>query len=67
MVSAEDVATLVEIMGRYGVFEFLAGLKLELDEVWSKVLWKEPIPCLSEVYSYVHAEESRSIMTGLVA
>lgn len=68
MVLTEDVATLAEIMQRYQVFEFLAGLKPELDEVRSKVLGKEPIPCLSAVYSYVHAEESkRSVMMGPIS
>ena len=44
---------------------FLAGLWPESDEVWGRVLGKEPIPCLSDVLPYVTAEEGcRSVMMG---
>ena len=59
MESTADASMLVKLFQRDRVFDFLAGLKPELDEVRSRVLGKEPLPCLSEVYSYVHSEESR--------
>ncbi|RVW78873.1 hypothetical protein CK203_043121 [Vitis vinifera] len=59
MESTADASMLVKLLQRDRVFDFLAGLKPELDEVRSRVLGKEPLPCLSEVYSYVHSEESR--------
>ena len=41
------------------VFEFLAGLNPNLDEVRGRVLNKEPLPAIREVYAYVRREESR--------
>ena len=50
------------------VFDFLVGLKLEFDEVRGRLLGKEPIPCLSDVFSYVNTEEDRrSIMIGTIS
>ena len=50
------------------VFDFLVGLKLEFDEVRGRLLGKEPIPCLSDVFSYVNTEEGRrSIMIGTIS
>lgn len=56
MVAPKDTTTLPEIWNAI-VFDFLVGLKPEFDEVSSKVLGKESIPCLSYVVSYVNAEE----------
>lgn len=41
------------------VFEFLDGLNPDLDEVRGRVLSKEPLPAIREVYAYVGREESR--------
>ena len=41
------------------VFEFLAGLNRELDNVRSRVLSRRPLPSIREVFSEVRLEESR--------
>ncbi|KAL6331881.1 hypothetical protein AAG906_020228 [Vitis piasezkii] len=41
------------------VFEFLAGLNCELDDVRSRVLSRRPLPSIREVFSDVRREESR--------
>ena len=41
------------------VFEFLAGLNRELDDVKSKVLSCRPLPSIQEVFFEVRCEESR--------
>ena len=41
------------------VFEFLAGLNCELDDVKSKVLSRQPLPSIREVFFDVRREESR--------
>ena len=41
------------------VFEFLAGLNRELDDVKSKVLSCQPLPSIREVFSEVRREENR--------
>ena len=44
------------------VFEFLASLNKELDEVHRCVLGKEPPPSTREVFSEVYREQSRRTM-----
>ena len=47
------------------VFEFLAGLNRELDNVWSRVLNHRSLPSIREVFSEVRHEESRrKVMLG---
>ena len=41
------------------VFEFLAGLNRELDDVRSRVLSRWSLPSIREVFSKVQREESR--------
>ncbi|KAJ0095159.1 hypothetical protein Patl1_15752 [Pistacia atlantica] len=41
------------------VFEFLAGLNKELDEVRGRVLGKESLPSIREVFAEVRREENR--------
>ena len=47
---------------RERVFEFLASLKLEFDEVRSRILGKEHVPDLHDVFSSIHGEESKKII-----
>ncbi|RVW35205.1 Retrovirus-related Pol polyprotein from transposon RE1 [Vitis vinifera] len=58
MVVAEDTTRLKKIMEQERVFEFLAGLNPELDQVRVQKLGKEPLPSIREVYAYVIGEES---------
>ncbi|KAJ0081338.1 hypothetical protein Patl1_11374 [Pistacia atlantica] len=47
------------------IFKFLAGLNVEFDEVRRRILGKQPLPSIGEVFSEVRREESsRSIMLG---
>ena len=47
------------------VFEFLAGLNCELDNIRSRVLSRRPLPSIREVFSEVRREESRIVMLDL--
>ena len=40
------------------MFDFLAGLNKDLDEVWWRILGKEPLPPLDEVFAEVRREKS---------
>ena len=41
------------------VFEFLAGLNQELDEVRGRILGRKPLPSIREIFSEVRREENR--------
>lgn len=41
------------------IFEFLAGLNPEYEQVRVLFLGKNPLPSLNDVYAYVHKEEGR--------
>ncbi|KAH9657194.1 retrovirus-related pol polyprotein from transposon RE1 [Citrus sinensis] len=62
---AADSAKYKKMLEKERVFEFLAGLSSDLDEVRGRVLGKEPLPSTREVFSYVRREESRkNVMMG---
>lgn len=42
------------------VYEFLAGLNRDLDEVRGRILGRKPLPSIREVFSEVRREENRS-------
>ena len=47
------------------VFKFLAGLNVEFDEVRGRILGRNPIPPIGEVFAEVRREESRRpVMLG---
>jgi len=47
------------------VFKFLAGLNVEFDEVHGRILGRNPIPPIGEVFAEVRREESRRpVMLG---
>ncbi|KAJ9682642.1 hypothetical protein PVL29_018544 [Vitis rotundifolia] len=47
------------------IFKFLAGLNVEFDEVRGKIIGRQPLPSLGEVFSEVCREESRrNVMLG---
>lgn len=39
------------------IFEFLASLNWEYEQVQVQILGKEPLPFLSDAYSYIQREE----------
>ena len=49
-------------MERERVFEFLAGLNVEFDQVRVQVLEKDTLPSVNEVFSLIRAEEGRRIV-----
>ena len=50
------------------VYNFLAGLNQELDEVRGRILGRKPLPSLREVFSEVRREEARrKVMIGKTA
>lgn len=59
MKCSTDAITLKKFIERDRVFEFLAGLNIEFDQVRIQILGKEEVSSLNEVISLVWAEESR--------
>ncbi|KAG0492319.1 hypothetical protein HPP92_005717 [Vanilla planifolia] len=59
MKSPEDAAILKKFIEKDRVYEFLAGLNPEFDQVRIQILGKEETPPLEETISLVRAEESR--------
>ena len=59
----EDAAILKSFIKKDRVYDFLAGLNPEFDQVRIQILGKEDTPSLEETISLIRAEESRrSIM-----
>ena len=40
------------------IFKFLAGLNVEYDEVRGRIIGRQPLPSIGEVFSEVRREES---------
>ena len=53
MKCSEDTAMLLKFVERERIYEFLAGLNAEFDQVRVQVLGKEEVPSLSEVFSII--------------
>lgn len=49
------------------IFELLAGLNLEYEQVRVLLLGKDPLPSLNEVYAYIHREERRQKVMNVTA
>jgi hypothetical protein len=62
MQCSDDVVILKKYMEIERIFEFLAGLNIEFDQVRVQILGKESLPLLNEVLSLIRAEEGRRIM-----
>ncbi|XP_058214986.1 uncharacterized protein LOC131326280 [Rhododendron vialii] len=58
-VCAVDAANWLKRMEKERVYDFLAGLDLELDPIRVQVLGRVPFPSLGEAYSIVQQEKSR--------
>ena len=59
MKCSEDAATLKNFIEKDRVYDFLAGLNPEFDQVRVQILGREEIPSLEETISLIRAEESR--------
>ncbi|GFZ12770.1 hypothetical protein Acr_23g0011550 [Actinidia rufa] len=59
MKCGEDAAMLQKFVERERIFEFLAGLNIDFDQVQVQVLGKESLISLEGVFSIIRAEESR--------
>jgi len=59
MQCSDDVVILKKYMEIERIFEFLAGLNIEFDQVRVQILGKESLPLLNEVLSLIRAEEGR--------
>ena len=44
------------------IFKFLIGLNIEFDEVRGRIIGRQPLPSIGEVFSEVHREESRRLV-----
>jgi hypothetical protein len=62
MQCSDDVVILKKYMEIERIFEFLAGLNIEFDQVRVQILGNESLPLLNEVLSLIRAEEGRRIM-----
>ncbi|KAL5549794.1 hypothetical protein UlMin_005025 [Ulmus minor] len=59
MKCSSDVAALKKFIEKDRVYDFLAGLNTEFDQVRVQILGKEELPTLNETISIVRTEESR--------
>eukprot|EP00257_Ricinus_communis_P025088 XP_025012502.1 uncharacterized protein LOC107260948 [Ricinus communis] len=59
MLCSEDAATLKSFIEKDRVYDFLAGLNVEFDQVRVQILGKEKFPSLNEKISLIRAEENR--------
>jgi len=59
MQCSDDAAILKNYVERERIFEFLAGLNIEFDQMRVQILGKESLPSLNEVFSAIRAEEGR--------
>lgn len=55
----EDVAILKNLIEKDRVYDFLARLNVEFDQVRVQILGREEVPFLNETVSLIRAEESR--------
>ena len=63
--SAEDGLHHKKTMEDNRIFKFLAGLNVEFDEVRGRIIGRQPLPSIGEVFSEVRREESRrNVMLG---
>ncbi|RVW88529.1 hypothetical protein CK203_032984 [Vitis vinifera] len=63
--SAEDGLRHNKTMEDNWIFKFLAGLNVEFDEVRGRIIGRQPLPSIGEVFSEVRREESRrNVMLG---
>lgn len=47
------------MVGNHQIFKFLAGLNIEFDEVRGRIIGRQRLPSLEEVFSKLRREESR--------
>lgn len=63
--SSEDTNHHKKIVEDSRIFKFLAGLNVEFDEVRGRIIGRQPLPSIGEVFSEVRREESRrNVMLG---
>ena len=61
----DDACRYKAIVDANRVFKFLAGLNVEFDEVRGRIIGKNPLLSINEVFSEVRREETRkSVMLG---
>jgi hypothetical protein len=59
MQCSDDAVILKNYVERERIFEFLAGLNIEFDQIRVQILGKESLPSLNEVFSVIRAEEGK--------
>ncbi|KAL5820794.1 hypothetical protein ACOSQ3_022676 [Xanthoceras sorbifolium] len=62
---AADGVYFQKVLENSRVFKFLAGLNVDFDEVRGRIIGRQPLPSLNEVFAEVRREESRrGVMLG---
>jgi hypothetical protein len=56
---SDDVVILKNYVERERIFEFLARLKIEFNQIRVQILGKESLPSLNKVFSVIRAKEGR--------
>ena len=62
--SAEDGRHHKKTMEDYRIFKFLASLNVEFDDVKGRIIGRQPLPSIGEVFSEVRREESEECDAG---
>ncbi|KAH7554397.1 hypothetical protein JRO89_XS12G0190200 [Xanthoceras sorbifolium] len=61
----DDIKILQKYVKHERIFDFLAGLSAEFDQVCVQVLGNENLPSLNEVFSIIAAEAGRRLVMHL--
>ncbi|CAN1190979.1 hypothetical protein LINPERHAP2_LOCUS40812 [Linum perenne] len=61
----EDGAQYRNVVDTNRIFKFLSGLNVELDDVRGRIVGRNPLPSIGEVFAEVRREETRrGVMLG---
>lgn len=58
-VCSQDATIFRQMVSKERVYDFLAGLNIEYDQIRVQILGCDPFPTVREAYAYVQQEESR--------
>ncbi|KAL0406119.1 UNVERIFIED_CONTAM: hypothetical protein Slati_3925800 [Sesamum latifolium] len=62
MKCTDNVVMLKDFVEKDRIFEFIAGLNAEFDQIHIQILGRETLPSLSETFAIIRAEKSRRIV-----
>ena len=55
----QRISRIIRKLLKNRIFKFMVGLNVEFDEVRGRIIGRQPLPSIGEVFSEVRREESR--------